>query len=107
VMSAYKKYRCLWAVPLPPSADEPDGPVDVHGAEFDSYEAAESFARHRAAHGPRPDWRAVIEVRRKPARSVLRADLWIESQLWECGRLVLELKRPDREYLRDADSSAA
>lgn len=107
-MSAHQKYSCLWAVPLPPSADAPEGPVDVTGAaDFDTYEAADWHARYQAERGPRPDWWAVIEKRLKHSRSVCFADEWIVTQQWESGQAVLELNRPDFEYLYTTKAEAA
>ena len=101
-MSAYQKFHGLWAVPLPPGADEPISTVDIREALFDTYDLADGHARHQASMGPRPDWWAVIEMRRRPSRSLIRQDRWEPVRLWESGQVAIGINRPDQEARRSA-----
>ncbi len=101
-MSAYQKFHGQWAAHLPHGADDPESSVDIREAVFETYDLANGHAQHEASKGPRPGWWAVIEMRRRPARSVLRQDRWEPVRHWESGQVVLKINRPDQEIARNA-----
>ncbi len=101
-MSAYQKYHGQWAAPLPLGADVPESFVDIREAVFDTYDLANGHAQHEASKGPCPGWWAVIELRRRPARSLIRQDCSEPVRLWESGQVVLKINRPDQEIARNA-----